>query len=174
LTQAAHTATRIRKPRVSDAIGIKILVDSGADAGALLPRTLAEICERIREFHIYEDDKGVGGCCALHIDLVNLAEVRTLLVRPDLQGRGIGRELLYAVIDEARELGIHHVYALTREIAFFQKHGFYLIDKSELPNKVFRDCVKCPSFPQCDEEAVMFDIYNDVKRVRPRNAANEA
>jgi len=145
----------IRKPKLTEMAGIKRLLDAAAAKGLLLQRPIMELYEFARDFYVYVDEQGVGGCCALHIDMVDLAEVRSLAVRPDLQGQGVGVKLLNACLDEARAMDIARVYALTRNQAFFEGQGFALIDKHELPHKVFADCVRCPLFPDCDEVAVV-------------------
>ena len=155
-------AIGVRKPRVADVPGIKRLIDQAATQGALLPRTTPELFESVRDFHVCADETGVVGCCALHIDLPDLAEVRSLVVREDLRGRGMGIALVQACLEEARTLGISRVYALTRAEEFFTKQGFHEIDKHDLPNKVFRDCVRCPMFPDCDEVAVVLDLDTSV------------
>ena len=151
-------AGTIRKPRVTEVPELKRLVDTGVEAGALLPRTAAELCESLRDFHVYVADGRIEGCCALHVDMADLAEIRTLLVAEHLRGTHIGVGLLEACIGEAHELGLPRLYALTRVPGFFQKHGFREIDKHELPHKVFRDCVRCPLFPDCDEVALIHDL----------------
>jgi len=148
----------IRKPRVCDVPGIKQLIDNAVQRGALLPRTMGELYETLRDFHVAEADGSVGGCCALHVDMADLAEIRSLAVREDLQRRDMGADLVRACMAEARTLGIARVYALTRVGDFFKKLGFREIDKHELPNKVFRDCVRCPCFPDCDEIAVEYRL----------------
>jgi len=148
----------IRKPKLTEVAGIKHLLDLAGTTGDVLRRPLMELYENVRDFYTYVDEQGVGGCCALHIDTADLAEVRSLVVRPDLRGQHIGARLLTACLDEARMLNIARVYALTRSPVFFAKNGFTEIDKKELPHKVFNDCVRCPSFPDCDELAVIIDL----------------
>jgi pyrroline-5-carboxylate reductase len=114
-----------------------------------------ELYENIRDFYTYADENGIVGCCALHIDMVDLAEVRSLVVRPDMRGQGIGQRLLEACLDEARALDIARVYALTRNPVFFRKNGFSEVQKHDMPHKVWNDCVRCPSFPDCDEIAMV-------------------
>jgi amino-acid N-acetyltransferase len=139
---------------------IKKLIDQAVASENVLPRPLLELYECARDFYTYVDDLGVGGCCALHIDLADLAEIRSLVVRSDLRQQGVGSKLLQACIDEARALEVARVYALTRSPAFFGKHGFVEVDKQELPHKVYNDCVRCPRFPDCDEVAMIFQVLN--------------
>ena len=136
-------------------VGVKKLLDEAAEHGDLLRRPIMELYETARDFVVYADEQGVGGCCALHIDMEDLAEIRSLAVRPDLRGQGVGVRLLDACIAEARDLEIARVYALTRAPEFFARHGFEEVDKHTLPHKVFQDCVRCPLFPDCDEVAVV-------------------
>lgn len=145
----------IRKPKLTEVVGIKRLLDSAAQQGDLLRRPLIELYENARDFYTYVDENGIGACCALHIDMIDLAEIRSLVVREDLRGTGIGGRLLERCLDEARSLNIAKVYALTRRPSFFLRYDFVETDKHELPHKVFNDCVRCPLFPDCDEVAVV-------------------
>lgn len=144
----------VRKPRLTEVVAMKSLLDEASAAGQVLPRQLPELYENVRDFHVYADDSGVGGLVALHIDMVDLAEVRSLVVRPDLRGRGIGRRLVEAVLAEASDLHITRVYAFTRMPEFFKSLGFAVVDRAELPYKVYKDCQRCPLYPNCDEIAV--------------------
>jgi amino-acid N-acetyltransferase len=157
-----HTETSTnyvaRQPLIIEAPLIKELIDDAVKAGLVLPRSLGELCECLRDFQIIVDEHGVAGCAALHIDTESLAEIRSLVVRKDLRGRNIGSLLVEACIREAKRLGISRVYALTRVPEFFTKRGFFQVDKHELPSKVFKDCVRCHLFPGCDELAMVHDI----------------
>ena len=144
----------IRKPKLSEVESIKRLLDSAAESGSVLRRPLMELYENVRDFYVYTDEQGLGGCCALHIDTPELAEIRSLVVRSDLRTSGIGSLLLEACLNEARNLDILQIYCLTRAADFFSKNGFVETDKRDLPHKVFNDCVKCPLFPDCDEIAM--------------------
>lgn len=148
----------VRKPRLTEVAALKALLDFEAAQGTVLTRDLAELYTNVRDFYVYADEHGLGGCVALHIDMVDLAEVRSLVVRPDLQGRGVGRKLLMAVVAEAQTMEIARVYALTRVPVFFERNGFYQVDKQELPHKVYKDCMRCPLFPGCDEIAMVRDL----------------
>jgi len=149
----------VRKPKLTEIAAIKALLDKAAEEGQVLPRELAELYTNVRDFYVYIDPEGeVGGCAALHIDMVDLAEVRSLVVRDDLRGRGIGERLVQAVVDEARVLEIARVYAFTRVPGFFERINFRLVDKQDLPYKVFKDCMRCALFPGCDELAFVKDL----------------
>ena len=149
----------IRKPRLTEVVVMKALLDEAAAEGQVLPRRLAEMFENARDFFVYVDNAGVvGGLTALHIDLVDLAEVRSLVVRDDLRGAGIGRRLVEAALEEARQMEIERVYTFTRIPGFFAKLGFLEVDRAELPYKAFKDCLQCPLFPGCDETALIRDL----------------
>lgn len=148
---------RIRKPKLSEVLELKRLVDYAYEKGYILPRTLEELYENVRDFYVYADEKGLAGCISLHIDTDKLAEVRTLVVREDAQRRGIGSFLLKAVLAEAKELEIPQVYVLTRVPEFFEKKGFRRISLEQLPYKIRKDCARCPKFDNCDEVAMIFD-----------------
>ena len=137
---------------------MKQLLDEAAAEEQVLPRQLPELYENVRDFYVYADGKGLGGVVALHIDMVDLAEVQSLVVRKDLRGRGVGRRLVDAVLREARQLDIVRVYALTRLPEFFERNGFRVVDRNELPYKVFKDCIRCRLYPGCDEIAVVRDL----------------
>jgi amino-acid N-acetyltransferase len=145
----------IRKATVEDVRDIQKLVNHQADKGEMLPRSLGEICDNIRDLFVYEEDGVMLGCCALHVTWVDLAEVRSLAVTDDAQGRGVGTALLDACLEDAQRLAIKKVFALTYKPGFFEKKGFRQIDKGELPHKVWLECVKCVKFPDCDEVAVI-------------------
>lgn len=148
----------IRKPKLSEVSGIKRLVDIAANNGSVLPRPIIELYESVRDFFVYVDDQGVRGCTALHIDLIDLAEIRSLVVDESLRGKAVGRKLVEACLKEAGELDLSRIYALTRVPDFFLNLGFSEVDKHELPHKVFNDCIKCPLFPDCDETAMIYDL----------------
>jgi len=148
----------IRKAVIPDVREIhRLLLDYARD-GLLLSRSLAELYESLRDFYVFEVDGKVVGTAALNICWEDLAELRSLAVHPDYNGRGAGRELVQACLDEARRLGIRRVFALTYKQAFFEKLGFTLIEKSQLPHKIWGDCMKCAKFPDCDEIALSIDL----------------
>ncbi len=150
----------IRKARIGDVKAIQKLVGDYARKGDMLPRSLSEIYENLRDYVVYVDgeDGPPLGSAALHIMWEDLAEVRSLAVHDDVGRRGVGTQLVEACTSEAIVLGITKVFALTYKPAFFEKMGFRQVDKAELPHKIWTDCLKCSKFPDCDEIALVADF----------------
>ncbi|MDK2848592.1 MAG: amino-acid N-acetyltransferase [Desulfuromonadales bacterium] len=148
----------IRKARIPDVKIIHKLLLGYAQQGLMLSRSLADVYECLRDFYILEQGGEVVGAVALHICWEDLAEIRSLAVASAHERRGVGRQLVQACLDEARELGLKHVFALTYQPGFFEKMGFDYIEKSELPQKIWSDCLKCPKFPDCDEIAMSIKL----------------
>ena len=148
----------IHHPKVRDGKSIQKLVNHYATGGLLIPLSLQEIYERIRDFFIYKIDENILGVASLHIIWEDLAELRSLAVHADHQGQGIGKALVTHALDEARGLELKKVFLLTYQKAFFEKFGFREVHKSELPHKVWSDCIKCIKFPDCDEIAMALEL----------------
>lgn len=148
----------IRKAKLTDVKAIQALVNQHADAGQMLPRTLNELYEHLRDFHVYDEEETLAGVCALQISWDGLAEIRSLAVKPDRTRRGIGSGLVRRCLVEAAELQVKTVFALTYQAAFFRKLGFAEVDKKELPHKIWTDCLHCVKFPDCDESALTIRI----------------
>lgn len=149
----------IRKARMKDVKAIQKLIAEYARKGDMLPRSLSEIYENLRDYFVYvQNGEEVIGSAAIHIMWEDLAEVRSLAVRDGNMGRGVGTQLVEACISEAIVLGISRVFALTYKPEFFTKLGFVQVDKSELPQKIWTDCLKCSKFPDCDEVALVSDL----------------
>lgn len=148
----------IRKAQISDVKEIQKLLITFASRGDMLSRSLSEIYESLRDFYVFEEGGVILGTAALHIVWDDLAEVRSVAVSEDVGRKGIGSLLVQACIAEAREIGLKRIFCLTYKPEFFGKHGFHLVDKSELPHKVWGDCIKCVKFPDCDENAMILDL----------------
>ncbi len=144
----------IRKAKIADARAIHQLLLKYAGDGLMLSRSLADIYESIRDIYVFDEDGVVLGTVWLHVSWEDLAEVRSLAVAEEAGGRGVGRLLVRACLDEALEIGISKVFCLTYQPEFFGKLGFVEIEKSELPHKIWGDCIKCAKFPECDEIAL--------------------
>jgi amino-acid N-acetyltransferase len=149
---------QVRKARVVDAERIQKLINYWAKQDEMLLRPLSEIYDFLRDFLVWEEDGRILGTAALHVDWKDLAELRSLAIDPDEQGRGIGSALVRQCLDEARELGITRVFALTYRPGFFERFGFAECSKDALPRKIWSDCVRCHKFPECDETALMVQL----------------
>ena len=145
----------IEKARIQDVPQMHRLINSFADKGEMLARSLSEIYENIRDFFVVRQGERVIACAALHVSWSDLAEIRSVAVADDSQQQGIGDKLVQACLKEASELGIPTVFCFTYQPAFFKRHRFVDIDKMELPRKVWTDCLRCPKFPNCDEVALI-------------------
>lgn len=148
----------IRKANVGDIPRIYELINHYAEQNKMLPRSLSELYELLRDFFIYEEGGNICGCCGLHVVWEDLAEIKSLAVDESRQKKGVGKTLLEAGLDEARNLKVKKVFALTYEPDFFKKHGFREVDKSKLPHKIWGECLACPKFPDCDETALVMDL----------------
>lgn len=148
----------IRKARTDDVAAMQRLINGFADAGAMLHRSLSELYENIRDFFVVEEDEEIVGCAAVHVSWKDLAELKSLAVAETHQGRGYGRALVEACVEEAATLGVRRVFALTYVPELFEKMGFRRIDKALLPRKVWTECVYCPKFQNCTEVAVIISV----------------
>ena len=154
----------IRNARMGDIKEIYKLLQYFADKDLLLGRSLSSLYDQLKDFTVYveKDEAEPGqekliGVCALHICWENLAEIRSLAVLDDYQGKGVGRRLTDKALSEADFYGITRVFTLTYQPDFFRKFGFKDVDKSELPHKVWSDCINCSKFPDCNEEALIWE-----------------
>jgi amino-acid N-acetyltransferase len=145
----------IRKARIADLREVHKLINEFARREVMIPRSMNELYENMRDIVLYEEEGSINGVCALHILWEDLAEIKSLAVKQEYQHRGIGRKLVKRCLAEGRGLGVRRVFVLTYQPDFFRKLGFAPIDKSELPQKIWGDCVRCPKFPECDEHAMI-------------------
>lgn len=148
----------LRKARITDVKEIQKLLTHFANRGDMLSRSLSELYEAIRDFYIVEESGQLLGAAALHIVWDDLAEIRSVAVAEDAGRKGVGTEVVNACISEARELGLKRLFCLTYKPDFFARFGFSVVDKSELPHKVWGDCIKCVKFPDCDEISMILEL----------------
>jgi amino-acid N-acetyltransferase len=148
----------IRKLLVNEVPEIKKLIDPFVKEGLMLPKSLYSLYTSVRDFWIMTDENDpqeIIGCCALQVSWIDLAEIRTLAVKKEHQGAGIGRSLVDACVSEVRDLKVKTLFTLTYVPKFFEKTGFMEVDKSTLPNKIWGDCIHCQYFPDCRETALV-------------------
>ena len=149
----------IRKARLGDVTEIQELVNDFAARDQMLPKSLSVLYENIRDFYVAEDSGGrLLGCCAVHVCWADLVEIKSLAVRDECQGMGLGSALVTACVGDCRDLGIERVFALTYKVPFFEVLGFRRVEKNTLPQKIWSECINCPKFPDCGEEAVVLDL----------------
>jgi amino-acid N-acetyltransferase len=148
----------VRKAGIEDVRRIHAIVNGAAAKGEMLARALGELYDNMRDYFIYEENGEILGTGALHICWEDLAEIRSICVVESARFKGVGRRLVDACIEEARQFNIGKLFLLTYQEEFFKKMGFEVRDKKELPQKIWSDCIRCAKFPECDEIAMVFHI----------------
>lgn len=148
----------IRPARAGDVEAMRELIDRYAMEDRMLSRSREFLIEHLRDFVVAEVDGRFAGCCALAVLTPDLAEIRSLAVRPDASGRGIGKALVDACVAEARRLGLQRVFALTLVPEFFERCGFTLTSLGRLPEKSASECPVCPKRFACDEQAMLLHL----------------
>lgn len=146
---------RTREALLPDAERIHQLISYYSGDGTLLPRTLAEICENVRDFAVLEEAGRIIGCGALHLYGPHLAEIRSITVDPACQKRGGGELLVQSLMSMARRHEVSCICLFTRSPQFFAKLGFAVARREDLPDKINRDCCVCPRYHCCDEVAMI-------------------
>ena len=148
----------IRKATVDDVKKIQKLIGYYAKRERMLPRSLNELFEHIRDFFVYAEGRNIYGCCALHIDWEDLSEIKSLAVAESKSGRGIGRKLIEHCLKEAKTLKVRKIFALTYVPKFFEEFGFKVIDRKKLPHKIWSECIRCMYFTNCKEIAMVKEL----------------
>lgn len=148
----------LRKARITDVEPIHALITYYAGKGLMLARSRSLLYEGIREFTVVEHEGRVVAAGGLHIIWEDLAEIRALAVEEGMCGKGIGRRLVNALLDEARKLHIPRVFTLTFQPGFFEKCGFRRVPKEDMPQKIWKECINCPHFPNCTEESLIINV----------------
>lgn len=146
---------KTRNAILPDVDGIHRIIEPYARDGTLLPRSIPELCENVRDFVVAEDEGGLVGCGALHLYGLHLAEIRSIAVAPHKRGCGIGRLLVEALLEETLRHKVTCVCLFTRTPAFFAHMGFKVARREELPDKIYKDCIHCPRLTDCDEIAMV-------------------
>ncbi|MDD4982228.1 MAG: N-acetyltransferase [Candidatus Omnitrophica bacterium] len=144
----------IRKAKIKDVKQMQEMINAFARQDIMLARSLSELYENIRDYWVKEEKGKVAGCAALHISWDNLAEIKSVAVLKRRQGKGVGRELIEACLNEAVGLGIKKVFMLTYKPEYFKKFGFKRVSHASLPHKIWAECINCPKFPNCQEVAL--------------------
>jgi len=151
------TAPLVRKPTLKDAPGIQELIQHYAARKVLLPRTLDQVCENLRDFFVCEENGTVVACGALHF-WSELVEIRALAVAESHWRRGLGTAIVEACLQEAEQLHARTIFSLTYQPEFFERFGFQRVNKDRFPHKIWVDCANCPQFPNCGEVALIKEL----------------
>ena len=149
----------IRRATIKDVKTIQSMLEYYANKGLLLPRSLSDLYDNLRDFMVFQKESSIGGVSALHVCWEDLGEIRSLAVLPPHTKQGIGRQLVNDCEAEAIKLGLKKVFTLTYQESFFAGLGYQTIDKNQLPHKIWGDCLKCAKFPDCDEIAMIKKLY---------------
>ncbi|WP_018395559.1 N-acetyltransferase [Bacillus sp. 37MA] len=144
----------VRKAVLADVEQVFELVNQYANEGLMLPRTYESLVLNLQAIFVAEEEGEILGIASLAILGHDLAEIRSLGVTEKAKGRGIGKMLVKRVVEETKKIGIPKLISLTYQVVFFEKCGFEIIQKTEMPQKVWTDCIHCPKFPSCDEIAM--------------------
>ena len=149
-----------RQAKFSDVEEIYNLIAGYASQGIMLPKPHNVLYETIREFIVAEDisEKKIICTGALHLTWNELAEVRSMAVHPDYKRHGIGAEIVKKLLIEGHEVGVKKFFTLTYTPEFFQSLGFKTTTKESLPHKIWKECIECPKFPNCDEIAMILEV----------------
>ncbi len=149
----------VRAAVEADAGPIHELLAFYAAQKVLLPRTVEDILEKIRNFAVAEIDGVFAGCCAMRNYGGALYEIRSLAVKPERQHRGAASALVNYFLDGLVRSGEPgRVFTLTCQDAFFLRLGFRIVEKSLFPQKIWSDCRLCPKKNCCDEIALLRDV----------------
>ncbi len=149
----------IRKATIKDIKTIHQLLSEYGNKGELLSRPFSELYDHVRDFLVFvAGDESIVGCCALQFCWEDIAEIRSLAVHNEHIRGKIGTQLVQGALDEAKAFGITTVFTLTYKPDFFKKFDFKISDRSDLPLKIWADCITCVKFPDCDEIAMMKQI----------------
>lgn len=146
-----------RKPTFADVDEIYNLIAGYAAQGFMLPKSYNVLYETLREFVVAELDGKIVGVGALHLTWNELAEVRSMAVHPDFSRRGIGSAIVKKLLEEGRAVGVKKFFTLTYRPEFFKSLGFELTTKKSLPHKIWKECIDCPKFANCDEIALTLE-----------------
>jgi amino-acid N-acetyltransferase len=155
----------VRRAKTSDVRVIRALVDANVKSRRLLDKPTVTLFEDIQEFWVVTTPDGeIAGCGALHVMWEDLAEIRTLAVAEDHQGRGAGNLIVAALLETARELGVNRVFVLTFAVSFFRRHGFTEIAGQATTPEVYTELL------QSYDDGVA--EFLDLDRVKPNTLGN--
>ncbi len=150
---------RFVKAKLTDIPSMQELIRPEVESGVILERSNDEVATNIRSYTLVYIKDELIGFTALHIHTMELAEVRSLIVKDGFRGQKIGEQLVSHALEEGRDLGVKRVLSLTYKQSFFERIGFVEIPKESLPeHKIWADCIKCKHFPICNEVSLIKEL----------------
>jgi len=149
---------KIRPAEHNDVDTMARIIGHHASEGLMLPRSHGALFEALPRYIVADHDGEIVGCGSLEPYSSEVAEIYGVATAPNVSPRGTGTAIVKALIERARRENLSQVFALTLAPAFFQKMGFRTVEHKDLPMKVWRDCVSCPKFGNCDEIAMVLDL----------------
>jgi amino-acid N-acetyltransferase len=159
--ESTHPLIPIRAAIAADIDPIYTLIEETSRVTTVLPRSRESICLHLRDFLVVGEPGTVKGCAMLYLFTPKLAEIKSLVVHAGLRGQGIGARLVRELVAEARRIQVERVFALTDNVPFFSRCGFSKVPKESFPHKVWRECIHCPKFLDCQEDAVELVLMDD-------------
>jgi amino-acid N-acetyltransferase len=144
-----------RKATEKDLDALVTLIQLYAEQGIMLPRSREALQRQLDTFIVAEDEGEIVGCGSLMKLGDDLIEIRSLGLLNKYRGKGLGRQIVEFLIEQARQMQVPKVMALTYQVAFFERLGFTVVPKEIFPEKVWKDCIFCKKQHCCDEIAVM-------------------
>ncbi len=155
----------VRRATAEDVDEIFKLTNLMAKRGLMLPRSKYKIVTRLTGFFVVVDEEdGIAACGALVPLWTDMGEIMSLAVKDEYQGRGVGKKLVDALLDEGRRLKMPEIITLTYQVDFFAKMGFTVVDKDRFPRKLWRECLDCPKLEECDETAMHLYLRSEGKK----------
>ena len=153
-----NSPLNVRAAALKDVDAIFELLELYTAQGTVLRRSKEDIAFFIGNFVVAEYENRVCACAALRDFGGNLLELRSVVVSPELQGKGVGKKLVSFLIGALRAERPHwRLFPLTTTPAFFKTLGFAESCKEAFPEKIWSDCSKCPKFHCCDEIALVME-----------------
>ncbi|MCE5258038.1 MAG: N-acetyltransferase [Chloroflexi bacterium] len=152
------TDITLRRLTVQDVPKVADLVNGYATLGQMLPRSHHKLYQFLRDFVGAWNGDQLVGCGSLALIWEQLGEIRSLAVLPEWRRKGIGKMMIDYLLEDAKNLGLNQVFALTYQQAFFESMGFRQVARESLPHKIWGDCLDCPKFPNCDETAMIINL----------------
>ena len=149
----------IRRAHVLDVEAMLALINSCATSNLMLPRGPKYIIEAQTEM----GEPQIVACGSLHVLWKDTAEIRSLATRPEFRGRGLGSNIVRYLVEDAKQIGIEQIIALTLIEEFFKTLGFKPKRKEELPSKIWDECSRCPKYFQCDEVGLILECGQSVE-----------